>query len=687
MELKITERTFGMEIEMCNVDRTRVSLPAGYSWSTEEQIFNTDGQISKQYGGEVNTPPLHLCWKSLEDLRNLYSDMVRCGGKMKWCISTHVHIYAGDLTLEELKRVFFFTYYLSPYIKQHNNCDEWSDKTFNNMPAITESYYERVKKCETMQELQNTLSNQSKKGYIRFLLNIAAIFKTKTVEFRCYHATDDPYLASNCVLTSYRLFNYAVTHTEEDFKSIGSYEEFLAETKLRKPRALPPLLPPLLYMGNPYHPKEVFMAKAIDSNGKMVKSLVDLGIDEICCVNPNMFSFESALFKKIKKLVIYNQNNYCHLMYLLATGQMSVSFGEPLSWLEAYNDGTPLRQVSLLLIVTKLRKVIEGGNEFKDDELDAYREKMDENIDNMRELAQFYIDMLSQCRYVRGTIHDALNAGEKNILFQLVGDKTSKRTFGIMRRSCGLEDWEVKPTEYYGLVESIPDSINFYMFSETPYLSNLYKLALFDTAKGVKDCGKYLYGNHPKPKTEAIISNDQTVNFAAYKVPPDDLQINDPSLLAIRRCAIDFRILQEHFVYKVNSFQSPRISFVVMYGDYLLGGFGFTKSPANEYDMEQICDFATNNNVPRLSRLVLMCLLSKEVKKILSRFNRMEAETVFTIAYTKKPVSMKYRGLYEKVKDRCTANSLFYSGTLGRFSDNEEIIKTYLKSVKDAAKR
>lgn len=429
------------------------------------------------------------------------------------------------------------------------------------------------------------------------------------------------------------------------------------------------------------------MAKAIDSNGKMVKSLVDLGIDEICCVNPNMFSFESALFKKVKKLVIYNQNNYCHLMYLLATGQMSVSFGEPLSWLEAYNDGTPLRQVSLLLIVTKLRKVIEGGNEFKDDELDAYREKMDENIDNMRELAQFYIDMLSQCRYVRGTIHDALNAGEKNILFQLVGDKTSKRTFGIMRRSCGLEDWEVKPTEYYGLVESIPDSINFYMFSETPYLSNLYKLALFDTAKGVKDCGKYLYGNHPKPKTEAIISNDQTVNFAAYKVPPDDLQINDPSLLAIRRCAIDFRILQEHFVYKVNSFQSPRISFVVMYGDYLLGGFGFTKSPANEYDMEQLCDFATNNNVPRLSRLVLMCLLSKEVKKILSRFNRMEAETVFTIAYTKKPVSMKYRGLYEKVKDRCTANSLFYSGTLGRFSDNEEIIKTYLKSVKDAAKR
>ena len=684
MELKITERTFGMEIEMCNVDRTRVSLPAGYSWSPDEQIFNTDGQVSKQYGGEVNTPPLHLCWKDRDDLVYLYDQMKKHGGKLKWSIDTHVHIYAGDLTVEELKRVFFFTYFLTPYINQHNNWGDWNDKVFNCQPAITPSYYERVKKCETMQDLQNTLSNQSKKGYIRFLINIAAVFKTKTVEFRCFNATQSPELAFNCVLSAYRMFEYAIHHTEEDFKAIRSYEEFMALTKM--PKEMPALIPPLLYMGNPYHPKECFMAKAIDSNQKMVKALVDLNLDEICCVNPNMFGFESALFKKVPKLVIYNQNNYCHLLYLLATGQMTVTFKKDIAWLEEYNDNTPLRQVSLLLIVTKLRKVIEGGNEFKDDEVAAYREKMHESIANMREQAQFYIDMLTSCRYVRGTVHDALANGEKNILFQLVGDKTSKRTFGIYRRNCEVEDWDVKPTEYDGLVESVPDDVNFYVFSETPYLMNLHKIALFDTGHGSKDFGKDLYSNHPKPKTSAIIVNDQLPNQVDYKVPPDDLYINDPALLSIRRCAVDFRILQEHFVYKVNSFQSPRLSFVVMYGDYLLGGFGFTKSPAKEYDMEQLCDFATNNAVPRLSRLVLMCLLSKEVKKILSRFNRMEAESVFTIAYTKKPVSMKYRGLYNKVKERCTPNSLFYVGHLGRFADNEEIIKTYLKSVNDAAK-
>ena len=685
MELKILQRTFGMEIEMCNVDRTRVSLPAGYSWSADEQIFNTDGQLSKQFGGEVNTPPLSLlCLEDRENVRKVYRQFAEYGGKLKWSIDTHVHIFAGDLELEELKRVFYFTYFLTPYINQHNNWGDWNDKVFNCQPAITESYYERVKKCETMQELQNTLSNQSRKGYIRFLINIAAIFKTKTVEFRCFNATQSPELAFNCVLSAYRMFEYAIHHTEDDFKAIGSYDEFMAVTKL--PKEMPALITPLLYMGNPYHPKECFMAKAIDSNGKMIKSIVDLGLEEICCVNPNMFSFESALFKKVPKLVIYNQNNYCHLLYLLATGQMSVTFGKDIAWLEAYNDGTPLRQVSLLLIVMKLRKVVEGGNEFKDEELAAYQEKMDESITNMRELAQFYIDMLTTCRYVRGTVHDAIANGEKNILFQLVGDKTSKRTFGIMRRNCGVEDWEVKPTEYLDFVEKLPSDVNFYMFSESPYLSNLHKLALYDTGHGGKDFGKYLYSNHPKQETKAIIMNDVSVDVAEFKVPPDDLLIQDPELLQIRRCATDFRILQKNFVYKVNSFQSPRIGFVVMYGDYLLGGFGFTKSPANEYDMEQLCDFATNNAIPRLARLVLMCLLSKEVKKTLSRFNRMETENVFTIAYTKKPVSMKYRGLYEKVKERCTSNSLFYVGKLGRFSSKEEIIKTYLKSVSDANK-
>ena len=670
-----------MEIEMCNVDRLHVSLPAGYSWSQDESIFNTDGTVSKRFGGEVNTPPLRLCHKDRDDLMTIYFEMATAGGRLKWSIDTHVHIYAGDLSVEELKRIFFFAYFLTPYINQHNNFGEWNDKVFNCQPAITESYYQRIKACETMQDIQNVLSNQSRKGYIRFLINIAAVFKTKTIEFRCFNATDQYKLAENCVLASYRMFDYAVNHTEDDFKAISSYEEFVRLLKL--PKEMPPMIYPLLYQGNPYHPKECFMAKALDSNQKMVKALLDQKLDEICCVNPNLYSFESSLYKKVK-LKIYNQNDYCHLMYLLATGQQTLTFSDRLSWLEEYNDNTPLCQVSLLLLITKLRKVIEGGNDFKDEQLDAYKEKFEISIANMQEKANLLIDMLNGCEYVYGTYHDAVEK-EKNILFQLTGDKISKRVFGIIKRYCNIQEYGAKPTDYYELVENIPDGVRFFVFSESPYIYNLHKIACFDTGKS-KGFGKFLYSNRESEKTSAIIQKDNVVPEANYLLPPDDLVIDEPSLLQIRRCAIDFSILQKAFVYKVNSFKTPLISFVVMYGDYLLGGFGFLQSPGHDYDIEQLCDFATNNKIDRLSKLILMCLLSKEVKKTLSRFNRMNVESVFTIAYTKKPVSMKYRGLYTKVKERCTDNSLFYASTLGKFADAKEIVETYIKSVNEKAK-
>lgn len=68
---------------MCNLERAKVTLPEGYSWSKEESIDNTDCSSNKQFGGEVNTPPLHLCClKELHDLRSVYESMVAAGGRL-----------------------------------------------------------------------------------------------------------------------------------------------------------------------------------------------------------------------------------------------------------------------------------------------------------------------------------------------------------------------------------------------------------------------------------------------------------------------------------------------------------------------------------------------------------------------------------------------------------------------------
>ena len=103
MELGITERTFGLEIEYADVDKSKVFFPQGYEWDEEEFIFNTDGTKgtpSHRFGGEINTPPMHLCWKDYNTLKSVIESFRDNGAMARYGIGIDVHIYVGDLTLK-----------------------------------------------------------------------------------------------------------------------------------------------------------------------------------------------------------------------------------------------------------------------------------------------------------------------------------------------------------------------------------------------------------------------------------------------------------------------------------------------------------------------------------------------------------------------------------------------------------
>ena len=267
----IKTRTFGVEIEMCNLDRSKVSLPTGYSWSKDEDIVNTDGTCNKRFGGEINTPPLRLCLKDLHELKSVYESMVNAGGVIKWSVYTHVHIYAGDLSVEQLKNIFLFFYVCYPFIKKYANISEWDEMVFNLMPIPTEKYYNGVLQSKTFDDIRELFTNNSKKGFIRHAINISSYFKTKTIEFRTYHATTDFYMAMNCVYSTYRMFYYAINHTLNDFQLLHTYEEFKKVTGLKY--ETPKELIPLLYQGNPYNAIETLQTRPIAFNSKQASAL------------------------------------------------------------------------------------------------------------------------------------------------------------------------------------------------------------------------------------------------------------------------------------------------------------------------------------------------------------------------------------------------------------------------------
>ena len=77
-------RTFGFELEVANVEKAKVKLPKGYSWSEDETIINTNGKAvksSSKFGGELNTRPFKLCFRDRDELREVFKQIFEAGGK------------------------------------------------------------------------------------------------------------------------------------------------------------------------------------------------------------------------------------------------------------------------------------------------------------------------------------------------------------------------------------------------------------------------------------------------------------------------------------------------------------------------------------------------------------------------------------------------------------------------------
>ena len=88
-------------------------------------------------------------------------------------------------------------------------------------------------------------------------------------------------------------------------------------------------------------------------------------------------------------------------------------------------------------------------------------------------------------------------------------------------------------------------------------------------------------------------------------------------------------------------------------------------------DLYMMCDVALpHHRYRRLGKLVLAASLSRELRLSLSDGGMVaRAKTIGTTAFTEKPVSMKYRGIY-KLHSRKEGH-LNYVGELGRWTLQE----------------
>jgi len=178
-----------------------------------------------------------------------------------------------------------------------------------------------------------------------------------------------------------------------------------------------------------------------------------------------------------------------------------------------------------------------------------------------------------------------------------------------------------------------------------PYLSGMAKT----TNRGVSI---YIYSNAMKGK-RVVVPNQKTAPVLIPRLAKDQ-EIGDKMWIKQLNYA-EFATLRSEYMNANICPGQAFASFAVMVDDRMVGCFalGGGQGPGRKQGLEDpavyiLSDFpVAPSKYKRLSKLVLYATLTKEARILIERVSKKRVNSLITTAFSKKPVSMKYRGVYE----------------------------------------
>lgn len=215
---------------------------------------------------------------------------------------------------------------------------------------------------------------------------------------------------------------------------------------------------------------------------------------------------------------------------------------------------------------------------------------------------------------------------------------------------------------------------------ELSQFAHLLKVKLYDK--------KYLYSNIEVPKKLYQLKTN-SLQYSLKKLDTDEL-IESPQIKELSQKQY-IQLKNMYLSKKIKGSAKPQICFGLFSNSKLFGTFGVScehtfKTPVNleKPTIYLLSDFAISSSEKHLSKLVLYCILSKEVKLLIERFANKPIKTIYTNVFTDNHSSMKYRGLFDLIKKKKVGESfnLGYAAVLGQWSLKEGYEKWKQKSLK-----
>lgn len=155
---------------------------------------------------------------------------------------------------------------------------------------------------------------------------------------------------------------------------------------------------------------------------------------------------------------------------------------------------------------------------------------------------------------------------------------------------------------------------------------------------------------------------ERNVNSKDSKIGilPVDYTFTPETKITVQVCSVsDVNYYKAFYMAnKVNYSTGGDLGLAFLADGKAFGFASFSKQLSNLSQIFQQSDFVVNSDTKRLSKLLLMLLKTRDIRKIIARATMNYYDALKTTVYTKEPVSMKYRGVFKL--DRRDEGKLMY---------------------------
>jgi hypothetical protein len=388
----------------------------------------------------------------------------------------------------------------------------------------------------------------------------------------------------------------------------------------------------------------------------------------------------------------------CLIGWYLAGEKLNVRFNEKneetMGWLKEYME-TDMDIIATLLVMSRIAQYMGKSNAYYDRMIKAYHDqfptihqKTKERLEKLDlTLKSFYAgdicELIDKIPYESAVVcYPPFFSGDYEKMFKHLEDIfiweppqydliDKERIFELFRKMQGKKYW------MFGTNDRLEE------FSD--YLIGMAKT----TNRGVPI---YVYSNYTKSRI--CIPNQKIEVVKILRLGPDE-DVGDNITLRILTKGEFYSLRSQYMNINIKPGQAT-LSIGVMVDNKMIGVYAFSTAPSKakwdgKIEMPHIyllSDFpVAPSKHGRLAKLVLYAALSKESKLLAERISNHRVRSLITTAFTKRPVSMKYRGILTLLSRKETENKedsgdpteayysqgyeLNYGGKLGEWSLQE----------------